>query len=72
MRQFSRVWIEDENGKLRPVLIKTGMTDNSYTQVVWGNLKEGQEVITGEGSANERGGSSRNRDSMRRMMRIMR
>lgn len=72
MRQFSRVWIEDENVKFRPVLIKTGMTDNSYTQVVWGNLKEGQEVITGEGSANERGGSSRNRDSMSRMMRIMR
>ncbi len=72
MRQFSRVWIENEKGKLRPVFIKTGITDNSYTQVIWGNLKEGQEVITGEGPANERGGSSRDRDSMRRMMRIMR
>lgn len=72
MKQFSRVWIEDENGKLRPVFIRTGVTDNSYTQVVWGNLKQGQKVITGEGSANERGGSSRDRDSMGRMMRIMR
>ncbi len=72
MREFSRVWIEDENGKLRPVFIRTGVTDNSYTQVVWGKLKEGQEVITGEGSANEREGNSRSRDSMRRMFRIIR
>lgn len=59
MRQFSRVWIEDENGKLRLIFIRTGVTDNSYIQVVWGNLKEGQEVITGKGSTNERSGSSR-------------
>jgi len=59
MRQFSRVWIEDENGKLQLVFIRTGVTDNSYIQVVWGNLKEGQEVITGKGSTNERSGSSR-------------
>lgn len=47
MRQFARVWIEDENGKLKPIFLKTGVTDNSYTEVTGGDLKEGQEVITG-------------------------
>jgi len=47
-QQFSRVWIEDDKGKLRPVFIKTGVTDNTYTEILWGNLKEDQLVITGE------------------------
>lgn len=47
MQEFSRVWIEDVNGKLRPLFIRTGVTDNSYTEVVSGDLKEGQEVIAG-------------------------
>jgi len=47
MNQFSRVWIEDDKGKLRPVFLKTGVTDNSYTEIVLGNIQEGQLVITG-------------------------
>jgi HlyD family secretion protein len=47
MSQSSRVWIEDEKGKLRPVIIKIGVTDNTYTEIVWGNLEEGQLLITG-------------------------
>jgi len=43
----ARVWIEDANGKLKPVFLRTGVTDNSFTEVVWGDLKEGQLVITG-------------------------
>jgi len=42
-----RVWIEDEKGKLKPIFLRTGVTDNSYTEVVSGDLKEGQLVITG-------------------------
>ncbi|MCK4263720.1 MAG: efflux RND transporter periplasmic adaptor subunit, partial [Candidatus Aminicenantes bacterium] len=68
MKQFSRVWIEDENGKLKLVFIKTGVTDNTYSEVTWGNLKEGQEVITGEASGKE-GSSSSN---LRRGMMFMR
>ncbi|MFB0566310.1 MAG: efflux RND transporter periplasmic adaptor subunit [Candidatus Aminicenantaceae bacterium] len=59
MREFSRVWIEDESGKLKPIFIRTGVTDNSYTEIVRGELKERQEVITGEGSGNESRTSSR-------------
>ncbi len=46
-RQFSRVWIESESGKLMPVFIKTGVTDNTFTEIIQGDLKEGQLVITG-------------------------
>jgi len=55
---FSLVWIEDEKGKLQPVTIKTGVTDNSYTEVIWGDLKEGQEVIIGESTGKSQNSSS--------------
>ena len=67
MKQFSRVWIEDENGKLKLVFIKTGVTDNTYSEVTWGDLKEGQEVITGEASG-EKGGRSSSSNLRRGMM----
>ena len=65
MRQFARVWIEDENGELKMVFVRTGVTDNSYTEIVSGNLKEGQLVITGETS-----GQEGRRTSTRRMFRM--
>jgi HlyD family secretion protein len=46
-RSTPRVWIEDANGKLKPVFLRTGVTDNNFTEVVSGDLKEGQLVITG-------------------------
>jgi len=65
MRNFARVWMEDENGKLKMAFVRTGVTDNSYTEVVSGNLKEGQLVITGETS-----GQEDSRTSTRRMFRM--
>jgi len=41
------VYILDANKKPQPVQIRTGITDGRYTEVVDGNLKEGQDVITG-------------------------
>ena len=69
MRQISRVWVEDENGKLKLIFIRTGVTDNSYTEIKGENLKEGQEVITGVSSGQEDRSS---RNPMRGMMRMMR
>lgn len=66
------VWAVDENEKLKPIPIKTGVTDNSYTEVAGGNLKEGQEVITGIMSGKESTQSSMTGDSMRNMLRMMR
>lgn len=65
MRQFARVWIEDESGKLKMAFLRTGVTDNSYTEIVSGSLKEGQFVITGETS-----GQEDSRTSTRRMFRM--
>jgi hypothetical protein len=65
------VWIEDENGNLKPVMIRIGVTDNTYTEVVRGALEEGQEVITGENQS-DGDDSSRSNETMRRGMFMMR
>ncbi len=65
MRQFARVWMEDESGKLKMAFVRTGVTDNNYTEIVSGSLKEGQLVITGETS-----GQEDRRTSTRRMFRM--
>jgi len=46
-RRIPFVWIQGPNKKLIPVLIKTGITDNVYTEIVSGDLKEGDIVVTG-------------------------
>jgi HlyD family secretion protein len=47
-QQASRVWVQDKDGKLRMVFIRAGITDNSYTEILRADLKEGDEVITGK------------------------
>ncbi len=56
-KQAPRVWILDETGKLRLAFFKAGVTDDSYTEVVRGTLKEGQRVITGITSGDNKKGS---------------
>jgi HlyD family secretion protein len=68
MRDMSRIWMEDENGKLKMVFFKPGVTDNIYTEIVSGDLEEGQEVIVGKGESS----SSSSNDNPMRMMRFMR
>jgi HlyD family secretion protein len=46
-RQPSHVWYQDENGKLQVAFIKPGVADTAYTEVLRGDLKEGQMVIIG-------------------------
>jgi HlyD family secretion protein len=56
-RQPSRVWVQDKLGKLSMVFIRPGVTDNTYTEILRSDLKEGDPVIVGtEGS----GGSAAN------------
>jgi HlyD family secretion protein len=47
-RQPSRVWVQDAAGKLRMVFLRPGVTDNSYTEILRSELKEGDLVIIGE------------------------
>ncbi len=70
MRDRARVWVQDENGKLNMVSIRTGVTDNAFTEITGGDIKEGQEVITGEST--QATSSSRSSGNLRRGMMFMR
>ena len=46
-RRPSMVWYLDDQHKLTVSFVRTGVTDNTYTEIVRGDLQEGQEVIIG-------------------------
>jgi HlyD family secretion protein len=46
-KKVTFVWVQGAKGKLTQVLIQTGITDNVYTEVVSGDLKEGDRIVTG-------------------------
>jgi len=50
-RKPTTVWYLDESGNLAVTVIRAGVTDNSYTEVLRGELKEGQEVVLGTQTA---------------------
>ncbi len=68
LRQPSRVWVQDQFGKLSVIFIKPGVTDNNYTEIVKGDLKEGQMVITGVEGAAGANGAGGQQQGQRRMM----
>ncbi len=41
------VWVLDARGQLKPVPVKTGMSDANFVEVVSGDLSAGQPVVTG-------------------------
>ncbi len=48
-----RVWIVDTDGKPTAVALTLGLSDGTATEVLRGDLKEGQEVITGLAAAGQ-------------------
>jgi HlyD family secretion protein len=42
-----RVWIRNANGAPEALTLSVGIADDSFTEVLSGDLREGQEVITG-------------------------
>lgn len=48
-RQRTRpvVWILSAEKSLKPVMLRTGASDGSYTEILAGQLKEGETVVTG-------------------------
>jgi len=52
-RRPSMVWYMDAAGKLGVAFIRPGVTDNTYTEILRGDLKEGQEIIVGLASATQ-------------------
>ena len=55
--QLSGVWVPDTEGKLLSVMLSLGISDDIYTEVMSGDIKEGQKVIVGIQEAKE--GSTR-------------
>ncbi len=67
-QQTPRVWLFGEDGKLKMAMIRTGVTDNAYSEITRGDLKEGDLVIigtetpqAGTSSSQQRGGPGMNR-----------
>jgi HlyD family secretion protein len=46
------VWVED-HGFLRPVKVRTGLTDTVNTEILSGDLKEGDQIVTREARAQD-------------------
>ncbi len=46
-QQIPRVWIMGKDGKLSMAFLRTGVSDTSYSEIVRGELKEGDVVLTG-------------------------
>ena len=45
--QLSSVWVPCSKGKLMPVTLGLGISDDIYTEVISGDIREGQKVIVG-------------------------
>lgn len=46
--QLRRVWVMSADGKLEPRRVKVGLSDGSATEVVEGDLREGDMIVTGQ------------------------
>ncbi len=66
------IWILDETSTLKSILVKTGVTDNSYSELLEGMLAEGQIIVTGEDTTSTKTSSSNQSSSMNQVMRMMR
>jgi HlyD family secretion protein len=53
-----RVWIRNADGTPEPITLTVGISDDSSTEVLSGDLREGQEVITGILTVARRPGSA--------------
>ena len=50
-----RVWVLGPDGKPAPVALNLGLSDGTSTEVLRGDVQEGQEVMVGTGAAGSRG-----------------
>jgi HlyD family secretion protein len=52
------VWQAGPGGRLKPIPIRVGITDYTFTQLVSGDLKPGDLLVTGEAVAGENGAAT--------------
>jgi len=53
-----RLFVPGPAGKPMPITVQTGVSDGNFTEIVSGDVKEGQEVLVG--TADARGGAPPN------------
>lgn len=46
-RGITRVWIMNARKKLVPLMVRTGISDGTFTEIIRGKLEEGQEIVVG-------------------------
>lgn len=46
-RGINRIWVMNERKKLEPVMVRTGISDGTFTEVVRGRIEEGKEIVVG-------------------------
>jgi len=64
-----QVWILEDTGRIRPIPVRTGITDNSYTALAGGDLlKEGMKIILGSGNGTTTANQNQMRGGMPGMM----
>jgi len=51
------IWKPEAGGKLRPVAVRTGITDYTFTQLIAGEVKPGDLLATGEQSGGNESGN---------------
>ncbi|HEV2706794.1 MAG TPA: efflux RND transporter periplasmic adaptor subunit [Pyrinomonadaceae bacterium] len=61
--QVRRVWVLDANKQPQPRRVKIGLTDGAATEIVEGELQEGDVVITGQNVSNGQSATQRQQGS---------
>lgn len=46
-RAMARLWVQGKNKKLTSILIRPGIVDGTYTEILRGHVEEGQEIVVG-------------------------
>ena len=52
-KDSSQVWLQEAEQKLTAVSVQTGISDETFVELVTGNLKEGDVIVTGVRTARE-------------------
>ncbi len=47
-----RIWVLNSKGKLDPVFVRTGLNDGRSTEIISGQLKEGEQIVLGADANN--------------------
>jgi HlyD family secretion protein len=59
-RQIPHVFTQDKDGKLHMAILRTGVSDTSYTEIVRSELKEGDVVLVGTQTGAAQAAANRN------------